>query len=139
MSSAPVVYITRQEQVSTGHRLYSSQLTDEENLKVYGKCNNLHGHNYTVEVTIRGAVNPTTGMVMSIRDLKEYMDKAVMKKLDHKNLDKDLEAFREIPSTEENLSIFIWKELREVLPKPELLYEVRIAGTNKNFVIYRGD
>ncbi|GAB0090747.1 6-pyruvoyl tetrahydrobiopterin synthase [Sergentomyia squamirostris] len=141
MSSAPVVYLTRQEQFSACHRLHSPQLNDEENLKLYGKCNNPHGHghNYTVEVTLRGAVDPSTGMVMNISDLKECMDKAVMKKLDHKNLDKDLEAFREIPSTTENLSIFIWKELREVLPKPELLYEVRIEETDKNFVIYRGD
>lgn len=96
---------------------YSKDLSDEENLKIYGKCNHIngHGHNYTgkkeninhfpskipshfycrlVEVTIRGAVDRKTGMVMNITELKEHMDQAIMKPLDHKNLDKDVDFFK---------------------------------------------
>uniref|UniRef100_A0A1L8DZF6 6-pyruvoyl tetrahydrobiopterin synthase n=1 Tax=Nyssomyia neivai TaxID=330878 RepID=A0A1L8DZF6_9DIPT len=139
--SPPVVYLTRKEKFSACHRLHSPQLDDEENSRIYGKCNNLHGHghNYTVEVTIGGPLDPITGMVMNISDLKVYMDKGIMQKLDHKNLDKDLDAFKDIPSTTENLAVYIWNNLRKLLPQPELLYEVRIEETDKNSVIYRGE
>ncbi|XP_055693510.1 6-pyruvoyl tetrahydrobiopterin synthase [Lutzomyia longipalpis] len=137
----PVVYLTRKEKFSACHRLHSPQLSDEENAKIYGKCNNFHGHghNYTVEVTVCGPVDPKTGMVMNICDLKVYMDVGIMQKLDHKNLDRDVDAFKEIPSTTENLAVFIWNSLQEVLPQPELLHEVRIEETDKNSVIYRGE
>ncbi|XP_058451554.1 6-pyruvoyl tetrahydrobiopterin synthase [Malaya genurostris] len=136
----PMVYLTRKECFSACHRLHSPFLSEELNRQVYGKCNNPngHGHNYTVEVTVRGPVDTKTGMVMNITDLKQYMDQTIMKKLDHLNLDKDVPYFKNLPSTTENVSIFIWDSLKLVMPKPELLYEVKIYETDKNSVIYRG-
>ncbi|XP_055704833.1 6-pyruvoyl tetrahydrobiopterin synthase [Phlebotomus papatasi] len=141
MPTPPIVYLSRTEKFSSCHRLHSSQLSDEENAKLYGKCNNFHGHghNYTVKVTLRGPVDPATGMVMNIADLKTCMDRAIMQKLDHKNLDLDLDAFKDIPSTTENVACFIWKNLLACLPVPEILYEVQIDETDKNSVIYRGE
>lgn len=74
----------------------SPHLSDEVNQQIYGKCNNPngHGHNYTVEITLRGPVDPQTGMVMNISDLKDHMDHTIMKNLDHKNLDKDVAFFK---------------------------------------------
>lgn len=78
-------------------------------------------------------------MVMNITDLKAYMNEAITDKLDHKNLDKDVKYFSNIPSTTENVAIFIWQNLKVLMKKPELLYEVKIYETDKNSVIYRGD
>ncbi len=137
-------------------RLHSPQLSEAQNKEIFGKCNNKngHGHNYNVEVTVRGEVifpyfvrfflfnkvDSKTGMVMNLVDLKNYM-KEVIDKLDHKHLDEDISYFKEkgIPSTTENLAIYFWDELlRLSLPKA-LLFEVKIFETENNIIFYRGD
>ncbi|KAL2717652.1 6-pyruvoyl tetrahydrobiopterin synthase [Vespula squamosa] len=137
----PIVYLTRKESISSCHRLHSNNLSDEENKAIYGKCNNFwgHGHNYTVEVTVRGPLDPITGMVMNISDLKRYMKNVLMDTLDHKNLDKDVSYFKNVVSTTENLAIYIYNELKKELPNPDLLYEVKIHETDNNIVYYRGE
>ncbi|XP_033328541.2 6-pyruvoyl tetrahydrobiopterin synthase purple [Megalopta genalis] len=137
----PIAYLTRKELISSCHRLHSDNLSEEENKKVYGKCNNYwgHGHNYTVKVTVRGPVNPKTGMVMNLSDLKLYMKKVLMEQLDHRNLDKDVPYFKNVVSTTENVAIYIFNELRKIMPNPALLYEVKIYETENNIVIYRGE
>ncbi|XP_061562359.1 6-pyruvoyl tetrahydrobiopterin synthase isoform X2 [Phycodurus eques] len=114
-------YITRVQSFSACHRLHSIHLTDEDNIKVYGKCNNPHGHghNYKVEVTVRG---------------KEV----IMIPLDHKNLDKDVPYFANIASTTENLAVYIWNNMMKAIA-PNVLYEIKIHETDKNIVIYRGE
>ncbi|XP_043281088.1 6-pyruvoyl tetrahydrobiopterin synthase [Venturia canescens] len=136
-----IAYLTRKECISSCHRLHSDQLSDEENKKIYGKCNNYwgHGHNYTIEVTVRGPVDSKTGMVMNISDLKVYMNEVIMNRLDHKNLDKDVEYFKNVVSTTENVAIYIFNELKILLPNPSLMYEVKIYETDKNIVVYRGE
>ncbi|CAD7086355.1 unnamed protein product [Hermetia illucens] len=138
--SNPVVYLTRKATFSAAHRLHSKHLSEEENREVFDKCNwdNGHGHNYVVRVTVRGPVCPKTGMVMNITELKNHMDEVILKNLDHKNLDKDVNYFSDKPSTTENLSIYIWDHVRALMKKPELLYEVKIDETDKNSVTYRG-
>ncbi|XP_019876328.1 6-pyruvoyl tetrahydrobiopterin synthase [Aethina tumida] len=135
------VYMTRRMTFSACHRLHSIYLPDGINQELYGKCNhpNGHGHNYTVFVTLFGEVDPQTGMVMNMTDLKKYMDEAIMKEMDHRNLDKDVEYFQDKPSTTENLTIYIWKRLKEVMEQPELLYEVEVHETENNIVKYRGE
>ncbi|XP_076683532.1 6-pyruvoyl tetrahydrobiopterin synthase-like [Andrena cerasifolii] len=137
----PIAYLTRQEAISSCHRLHSNDLTDEENKNTYGKCNNYwgHGHNYTVEVTVRGPVDRVTGMVMNLSDLKVYMKRVLMDQLDHKNLDKDVPYFKNVVSTTENVAVYIFDELKKLLPNPSLLYEVKIHETDRNIVIYRGE
>lgn len=120
---------------------FSTKFTDDENESIYGKCNNFngHGHNYKVEVTVRDAVSPDLGMAMNIAELKEYMNDAIMKQLDHKNLDKDVPYFADKVSTTENLAIYIYNELLKRLPNPDILYEVKVFETDKNTVTYRGE
>ncbi|XP_043480949.1 6-pyruvoyl tetrahydrobiopterin synthase [Leptopilina heterotoma] len=139
--SPRIAYLTRKEHISSAHRLHSPELSDEENKKIYGKCNNFwgHGHNYIVEVTVKGPVDPITGMVMNITDLSRYMNDVLMTRLDHKNLDKDVPYFEKKVSTSENVAIYIFDELKKLLPKPELMYEVKLYETDKNIVIYRGE
>ena len=115
-------------------------MSDEENREIYGKCNNEngHGHNYSVEVRLRGHVDHKTGMVMNLMDLKAIIERCIMKPLDHKNLDKDVPYFKLVPSTTENLTVYIFEQIKKALAKPELLYEVKVYETDKNFFVYRG-
>ncbi|KFM64870.1 6-pyruvoyl tetrahydrobiopterin synthase, partial [Stegodyphus mimosarum] len=136
----PVVYLTRIETFSASHRLHSPHLSEEDNRRIYGKCNNPngHGHNYKVEVTVKGKVDKDTGMVVNIADLKNIIKVSIMDTLDHKNLDKDVPFFKEVVSTTENLSIFIWKQLSSNLPHG-MLYRVKVHETDKNCVTFYGE
>ncbi|XP_038073181.1 6-pyruvoyl tetrahydrobiopterin synthase-like [Patiria miniata] len=136
-----VVYVSRAESFSACHRLHSPSLSDAENKTLFGKCNNPngHGHNYRVEIILKGEVDPVTGMVLNLTDLKQYMKKAIMDPLDHKNIDKDVPYFQNVVSTAENIAVFIWDQVRKELPNPGLLYEVKLHETNNNIVYYRGD
>ncbi|XP_023226858.1 6-pyruvoyl tetrahydrobiopterin synthase-like isoform X2 [Centruroides sculpturatus] len=115
-------------------------LTEEENQKLYGKCNNLngHGHNYKVEVTVKGKVDKITGMVMNLADLKNYMNIAIMDILDHKNLDQDIPYFKNKVSTTENLAVYIWNSLSKYISS-DMLYSVTIHETDKNVVCFKGE
>ncbi|KAF9374991.1 hypothetical protein CPC16_000960 [Podila verticillata] len=138
-----IAYVTRIEHFSAAHRLNSVHLSVEENIALYGKCNHDsgHGHNYKVEVTIKGEVNPVTGMVINITDLKKTLQTAVMDPCDHRNLDKDVPYFKATPSTTENLAVFLWENITKHLPLSEHyhLYEIKLHETDKNIVVYRGE
>ncbi|NP_001396140.1 6-pyruvoyl tetrahydrobiopterin synthase isoform 6 [Mus musculus] len=128
--------LSRLVSFSASHRLHSPSLSDEENLRVFGKCNNPngHGHNYKGE----GGIDPVTGMVMNLTDLKEYMEEAIMKPLDHKNLDLDVPYFADAVSTTENVAVYIWESLQKLLPVGAL-YKVKVFETDNNIVVYKGE
>ncbi|XP_014780662.1 6-pyruvoyl tetrahydrobiopterin synthase isoform X1 [Octopus bimaculoides] len=140
----PVVLARRIETFSACHRLHNPCLSDEVNQKIYGKCNHIngHGHNYKVEVALKGPVDPVTGMVINIVDLKQIINKCVMDVLDHKNIDKDVPYFKYNPSTGENIVVFIWNQLSEELNQynqADLLFEVKLHETEKNVFSYYGE
>ncbi|KAJ8655073.1 hypothetical protein O0I10_009280 [Lichtheimia ornata] len=145
---APITYLTRIASFSAAHRLHSPHLTDDENKALYGKCNhpNFHGHNYKVEITIKGEVNPDTGMVMNLTDLKDCIKSSIMDVLDHKNLDCDVEYFYKRPSTTENLAVFVWLNFDHHFRNHPArhstnarLYKVKIHETESNVVEYMGE
>ena len=139
--AARVAYLTRCEHFSASHRLHSKKLSDEENRLIYGKCNspNGHGHNYNLEVVLRGKMDPKTGMIVNISDLKREIKTGVLDKVDHRNLDLDVEYFKENVSTAENIAVFVWEQMKEAMKNPELLYEVKLYETERNIVTYRGE
>ncbi|ODQ51346.1 PTPS-domain-containing protein [Saitoella complicata NRRL Y-17804] len=142
-------YLSRTETFSAAHRLHSAHLNDEENVALYGKCNNIngHGHNYQVTVTVKGKVSYGTGMIMSMTALKKVMMENVIDYLDHKHLDKDISYFYEnkLQTTAENLAIFVWEVMKEVftqhgyLGSRTQLWEVKVRETDHNEAIYRGE
>lgn len=136
----PLVYLTRRAQFSASHRLHAAALSDEENRKIFDKCNNPHGHghNYVVEVTVKGEVDGVTGMVLSLSDLKKAIEETVMKDLDHKHLNLDVEDFEHLNPTAENITVVLWRRLLKKLP-PGLLHEIRLHETENNVVVYRGE
>ncbi|XP_019366256.1 PREDICTED: 6-pyruvoyl tetrahydrobiopterin synthase-like [Gavialis gangeticus] len=132
-----VTFLSRTETIAAAHRLNSKSLSDAENKKLFGKCNQSHGHNYTVVVTVRGEINPISGMFMNISTLQEHMQEAIMKPLDHKNLDQDVAYFADVVSTTENLAVYIWESLQKRLPAG-CLYKVKVYESDKNFIVYKG-
>ncbi|XP_075044057.1 6-pyruvoyl tetrahydrobiopterin synthase isoform X2 [Mixophyes fleayi] len=134
-----IIEIARSVSFSACHRLHCS-LSDEDNKKIFGKCNNSngHGHNYRVIVTVRGEIDPVTGMVMNLTDLKKHMEDAIMLPMDHKNLDCDVHFFKSVVSSVENVAVFIWDGLQARLPAG-LLHEVCVHETDCNSATYRGE
>jgi 6-pyruvoyltetrahydropterin/6-carboxytetrahydropterin synthase len=132
-------YFTRAYTISASHRLHSDALSAESNCATFGKCNNPHGHghNYRIEVTVGGAVDPDTGMVINMATLDAVVRKEVVERFDHMNLNLD-PLFRDRVSTTENLCIEIFDLLRGAL-EPAVLEKVRIEETENNFFEYSGD
>lgn len=135
-----MVYLTRRTSFSASHRLWSNQLTEAENYAVYEKCANPngHGHNYVLEVTIRGTPDPQTGMVMNLTELKHAVSEQIIKWVDHKHLNYDVPWLEGSIPTTEVLAIKFWERLAEVLPRT-LLYEVKLHETEHNTASYRGE
>lgn len=92
-----------------------------------------------MEVTVRGPINPSTGMVLNLSDLKECMQKVVIDEMDHKNIDKQVEHFTNTISTTENIAVYIFEQLKKHMSNPQLLYEVKVHETDKNVVCFRGE
>lgn len=135
-----MIYLTRRETFSASHRLHNPDLSDEENLKIYGKCSNPngHGHNYILEIVVAGEIDPKTGYVIDLKKLKTIILENVVNKVDHKNLNMDVDFMKGIIPTTENLAIAVWKELKNKI-SPASLYAVKIKETENNFIEYRGE
>lgn len=135
-----MVYLTRRASFSAAHRLWSEHLTDDENYTVYDKCANPngHGHNYILEVTVRGWPDERTGMILNLTELKEAVESSVIRWVDHKHLNHDVPWLENIIPTAEMLVIAFWRRLEAALP-PGLLYEVKLYETENNIAVYRGE
>lgn len=130
------ISLSRRYFFSASHRLHSPQFSGEENQRLYGKCNNPygHGHNYVVEVTVTGPVNPATGMVTNLGDLDPFVSEHVIDVFDHRYLNEELPEFQQVVPTTENLCIEIFRRLK---PFPLAQIErVRIEETGKNSFEY---
>ena len=132
-------YLTRRYQFAASHRLHNDSLSDADNADIYGKCNNPHGHghNYTVEVTVSGQVDPRTGMICNLADLDECFQRQVMERFDHQNLNTRPEFQHAIPTTE-NLAAAIFQVLKRELLSAHL-EKIRIEETLNNSFEYYGE
>ena len=135
-----MVYLTRKAEFSASHYYHSPAFTPEENRRVFGKCNNSngHGHNYTLEVTVKGQVDERSGFVVDLKQLKEVMNREVIEVLDHRFLNKEIAEFKDRIPTTENLAISIWDRLQPNL-KLARLHRVRVYETPDLFVDYYGE
>ncbi len=135
-----MIYITRREVFSASHRIYNPELSDEENYRLYGKCSNPngHGHNYILEVTIAGEVNPATGYLVDLKKLKSIIRENVIDLLDHKNLNLDVEFLKNKIPTSETIVLEIWNQLVDKIPEGKL-YSVKLYETENNYIEYRGE
>jgi 6-pyruvoyltetrahydropterin/6-carboxytetrahydropterin synthase len=131
-------HLHRRYHFSASHRLHSDSLSEEQNRAVYGKCNNPfgHGHNYSVEVTVSGPVDTTTGMVMNLAELDELVDKEVVARFDHVNLNLQTDFLNTVPTTE-NLTTRIFERLQKHFPRVTL-ERIRVEETSNNTFDYAG-
>ena len=136
----PLVYLTRVERFSAGHRLHNRCLDSQTNSQLYGKCNRIHGHNYRLKVTVKGSVDPVTGMVMDMTLLKKIISETVMDSLDHKHVDEDVAYFKDnkVVSTAENIAVHIWTVIQDKLPPSVALDQIKLHETDNNIVVFRG-
>ena len=136
----PIVRVTRRLHFSAGHRLHNPELSEVENRETYGLCNNPsgHGHNYGLEVTVRGEVEARTGYVFDLKRLKKVVEETVIGDLDHANLNVDVSWLRGVIPTAENVAVRVWRRLEKVLPEGTL-ESVVLTESERNLVEYRGE
>lgn len=135
-----MVYLTRKVEFSASHHYHNPDLSAAENQRIFGKCNNPngHGHNYTLEVTVKGSVDSQTGFVVDLKQLKEIMNREVVDALDHRYLNKEVPEFAvQIPTTE-NIAIAVWKRLQGKLNVAKL-HRVRIYETPDLWADFYGE
>ncbi len=139
MSDALRIELGRRYRFSASHRLHSLRLSDEENYRVFGKCNNPygHGHNYVVEVSMSGDVDPATGMIANLADLDAFVERQVLEEFNHKSLNEDVPVFLDKVPTTENLCIEIYERLKS-FPGAKL-ERIRVQETGNNSFEYAGD
>lgn len=127
------VTVTRRETFNAAHRLYNKDWSDEKNVEIFGKCSNpnFHGHNYELFVSISGEILEETGYVIDLNILKQIIRTEIIDIFDHKNLNLDIDAFKEINPTVENIAVFIFKTIKNKLPT-EYQLSVKLYETENN-------
>jgi 6-pyruvoyltetrahydropterin/6-carboxytetrahydropterin synthase len=131
-SSSATVLVSRRESFNAAHQLRDPGLSDEENERVFGKCANLHGHNYVLEVVVAGEIDRTTGFVMDLKQLSDVICRLIIRDVDHRNLNTDVPWLEGIIPTAENLALAFWERVRSELPEGSLR-SVRLWETDKNW------
>ena len=136
-----MIYLTRRERFSAAHRMFRQDWSEEKNREVFGKCSNpnWHGHNYILWVTVKGEPSDEHGFVMNISILKKIINEKVIEKVDHRNINLDVDFMKGRITTTENLAVAIWDELKpEIEKEGALLHCVKIEETENNFIEYYG-
>lgn len=134
------VTVSRKAHFNAAHRLYRKDWSDEKNTAVFGLCNNpnFHGHNYELIVSVTGEINPETGFVIDMKELKAIIKTHVEEVLDHKNLNIEVEEFKDLNPTAENIAVVIYNKVKRHIEK-DLDLEITLYETPRNFVTYKGD
>jgi 6-pyruvoyltetrahydropterin/6-carboxytetrahydropterin synthase len=133
------ISVTRKAHFNSAHRLHNPEWSAQKNEEVFGLCNlpNYHGHNYDLEVTLTGEINPDTGFVVDLKKLKHLIKSEIEDRFDHKNLNLDTVEFANLNPTAENIAIVIWNILRSKI-NPEHALKITLYETERNFVTYSG-
>ena len=137
-----MIYLTRRERFNAAHKLYREEWSQEQNEAIFGKCSNpnWHGHNYELFVTVKGEVDPQTGFVIDLKELKHIIETHVIDKLDHRNVNLDVDFMRGKMASTEVLAIEIFKQLKpHVEANRAMLHSVKLVETENNSVEYFGD
>jgi 6-pyruvoyltetrahydropterin/6-carboxytetrahydropterin synthase len=137
-----MLFITRKEHFNAAHKLYNTQWTEEKNAEVFGKCSNpnWHGHNYDLFVTVKGNINPETGFIVNLKELSTVIRVEICDKLDHKNLNLDVDFLKGVMTSTENVTIAIFNILAPKIKKMGAeLHSIKLYETENNYVEYFGN
>lgn len=136
-----MIYITRRERFNAAHKLYRQEWSDQQNLEIFGKCSNpnWHGHNYELYVTVKGEINPETGFVIDLKELKRIITVYVTNELDHRNINLDVDFMKGKMASTEVLAVTIFEVLKPHVEKQgAILHSIKLYETENNFVEYFG-
>lgn len=135
-----MILLTRKAEFSASHYYWNEQWSEEENQRRFGKCSNRngHGHNYTLEVTVAGEVDPVTGFVVDLKELKDVMEREVVSVYDHRHLNVEVSEFRTAMPTTENIAVAVWQRLEGKI-RGAKLHRVRVYEMPDLFAEYRGE
>jgi 6-pyruvoyltetrahydropterin/6-carboxytetrahydropterin synthase len=135
----PKCAVTRRVHFNAAHRLFNPKFSEEWNRTIFGECSNpnYHGHNYELELTVEGEIDPDTGYVMDLNKLRDLAQERLLRHLDHKNLNLDVPWFHTLIPTSENIAVVCWRELHSALPAG-LALRLRLWETPRNYVDYEG-
>ncbi len=136
-----MIFVTRRVHFNAAHKMVNPKWSLEQNQAVFGPCanENWHGHNYELEVTLAGEADPDTGYVYDLGKLRDVIDQHVLRKVDHKNLNLDVDFMQGIVPSSENFVVAIWQQLLPHIQAPNArLYSVKLFETPRNFVEYKG-
>jgi len=136
----PRVTVTRRVRFNAAHRVHNPELSEAENNRLFGKCNNpnWHGHNYTLDVSVEGDIDPKTGYVYDLSKLKKTVEREIVDIVDHKNFNLDVDFMRGVIPTSENIIVAIWRELAPAI-RPGHLVRLVLWETPNNYVEYSGE
>jgi 6-pyruvoyltetrahydropterin/6-carboxytetrahydropterin synthase len=137
-----MIYITRRERFNAAHKLFREDWTEEQNLETFGKCSNpnWHGHNYELFVTVKGEINPETGFVIDLKELKSIITTYVTNELDHKNINLDVNFMKGKMASTEVLAVTIFDRIKTYIEEQgATLHAVKLCETENNFVEYFGE
>lgn len=136
-----MIYITRRERFNAAHRLFRADYSDDQNLAVFGKCSNpnWHGHNYEVFVTVKGEINPETGFLLNLKLLSTIIRREVIDKIDHKNINVEVDFMQGMLASTENLAVGIWEVINPFVKELNAdLHCVKVTESENNYVEYFG-
>ena len=135
-----MILLTRRAEFSSAHYYWSEQMSPEENVRVFGKCANRngHGHNYALEVTVAGEIDPVTGFVVDLKELKAILEREVISVYDHRHLNLEVPEFKHLIPTTENMAVAIWRRLDGKIPHASL-HRVRVYETPELFAEFLGE
>ena len=136
-----MLYLTRREQFSAAHKLWRAEWTEKKNLEIFGKCANpnWHGHNYQLFVTVKGNPDLKTGFVINMKELSSIINECIIDKVDHKNLNLDVDFMEGVMTTTENLASRVRDQLEEIINETGCkLHKIKIVETENNFIEYYG-
>ncbi len=136
-----MIFLTRRERFNAAHRMYRADWDDQKNLDVFGKCSNpnWHGHNYELFVTVKGELNPELGYVVNLKEVSSIVRKKIIEKIDHKNVNLEVDFMKDKIASTENMAIGIWDELEQPIRALGVqLHCIKLCETENNFVEFFG-
>ena len=131
-------YLTKQFKFCAAHKYWNNKWDKDKNYQVFGDDIKVHGHNYILDVTIKGEINPDSGFIVDIQDVKSIVSENVIDILDHSQIEKDIEWFKGKQPSTENLVLFIWEQISSKIKKPAKLYKIKLRETPTIFTEYFG-
>ena len=133
-----MIYLTKQYKFCAAHRYWNENWTKEKTLKVFGEDVKIHGHNYILSITLKGQINPGSGFIADIKELNDVINKYVIDKFDHSQIEKDIDWFKENQPSTENMVLYIWNSINDKIPSNAILHCVKLRETPTIYSEYYG-